>query len=93
MAPHNVEVEAITDTTGVPLPDPLTAAIPINDIRGRRKKAEKTTWGVAAPASSERFKSYSHTHKPKAKRWDRKSVAHQTLRRAAIGDQLNPKHC
>ncbi|KAK8233273.1 aromatic amino acid aminotransferase 1 [Phyllosticta capitalensis] len=70
MAPHNVEVEAITDTTGVPLPDPLTAAMPINDIRGRRKKAEKTTWGVAAPASSERFKSYSHTHKPKAKRWD-----------------------
>lgn len=44
----------------------------LEDIYARRKKSDKSQWGIAAPSRSELFKAYSHTHKPKAKRWDSK---------------------
>jgi len=72
--PAALEVEAIDDTHGVTLPDPLKAPLKINEISGRRKRAEKSAWGTAAPSNVERYKSSTLANKPKAKRWDRKSV-------------------
>jgi aromatic amino acid aminotransferase I len=70
--PGAIEVEAVSDTTGVTLPDPLTAPIPKNnDVAGRRRKADKSQWGVAAPANSATFRQRSYEGLPKAKRWDR----------------------
>ncbi|KAF2836494.1 PLP-dependent transferase [Patellaria atrata CBS 101060] len=68
--PSATEVDAVTDTQGVTLPDPLTAPITANDAYGRRKKYQKSHWGVAAPAHSDMFKSPRQMTKPKAKRWD-----------------------
>lgn len=70
--PAAIEVEAVTDTTGVTLPDPLTAPIKSNEIYGRRRKADKRQWGVAAPSDTKDFRLRSYEGKPKAKRWDRK---------------------
>jgi aromatic amino acid aminotransferase I len=70
--PSAIEVEAVTDTTGVTLPDPLAADVKSNEIYGRRKKTDKRQWGVAAPADSANFRHKSYEHKPLAKRWDRK---------------------
>jgi len=67
-----VEVEGVTDTAGVTLPDPLSVPIKINEIYGRRRKTEKSQWGVAAPADSAKFKHHPQDHKPRAKRWDRR---------------------
>lgn len=44
----------------------------LEDIYSRRKKTDKSQWGTAAPSRSENFKAYSHSHKPKAKKWDSK---------------------
>lgn len=66
----NLEVEAITDTSGVTVTDPLLRPVRVNEVRGRRKRAEKSQWGVAAHASSESFKSIPGKGKPKAHRWD-----------------------
>ncbi|KAB2577764.1 putative amino transferase protein [Lasiodiplodia theobromae] len=44
----------------------------LEDIYSRRKKTDKSQWGTAAPSRSENFKVYTHSHKPKAKRWDGK---------------------
>ncbi|KAF2204481.1 aromatic amino acid aminotransferase 1 [Delitschia confertaspora ATCC 74209] len=68
--PAAIEVKAITDTAGVTVPDPLAAPIKSNEIYGRRRKTEKSQWGVAAPANSFNFRHYSYEDKPKAKRWD-----------------------
>lgn len=76
--PAALEVEAIDDTHGVTIPDPLKAPLRINDVCGRRKKAEKSAWGTAAPSNVERYKSSTLASKPKAKRWDRKSNPRQT---------------
>lgn len=46
----------------------------LEDIYSRRKKTDKSQWGTAAPSRSENFKVYTHSHKPKAKRWDSKSL-------------------
>ncbi|KAF2146858.1 uncharacterized protein K452DRAFT_283059 [Aplosporella prunicola CBS 121167] len=53
----------------------------INDLHGRRKKTEKSQWGVAAPSTSERFKSYGHAHKPMAKKWDHRFSAESASRK------------
>jgi aromatic amino acid aminotransferase I len=74
--PAAIEVTGVTDTTGVTLPDPLQADIKSNDVYGRRKKAEKAQWGVAAPADSRSFRHGKYGHKPNAKRWDRESPSH-----------------
>ncbi|KAF2750894.1 PLP-dependent transferase [Sporormia fimetaria CBS 119925] len=69
--PAALEVEAVTDTTGVTIPDPLKAPVPkSNDIRGRRKKADKAQWGVAAPSDSANFRQGNYDDKPLARRWD-----------------------
>jgi aromatic amino acid aminotransferase I len=69
--PSATEVEAVTDTTGVTLPDPLSMNMKSNEINGRRRKTVKGQWGVAAPADSVNFRQKEHGHKPMAKRWDR----------------------
>ncbi|KAF2754292.1 PLP-dependent transferase [Pseudovirgaria hyperparasitica] len=84
MAPHAAtETTAITDTEGIPLPNPLTAKIPINDILNRRAKAQQAQWGVAAPTSMDAFRinrQQQQEHKPKAKRWDH-YLSHETTSR------------
>ncbi|KAJ8106090.1 hypothetical protein OPT61_g9772 [Boeremia exigua] len=67
--PSAIEVSAVSDTTGVILPNPLTAPIQSNDIYGRRRKTDRAQWGTAAPANTENFRLRSHDHKPKAKSW------------------------
>jgi aromatic amino acid aminotransferase I len=70
--PGPIEVEAVSDTQGHTIRDPFTLPLKVNDIYGRRKKAEKSQWGAAASSNSSQFKSHtSLKSKPKAKRWDR----------------------
>jgi hypothetical protein len=85
--PTAIDVEAVTDTEAIVMPDPLT----VNGVSARRAKAGKLIAGVAAATSSDQFKTpvsippLTHvfglakqvsnesqsTWKPKAKRWDR----------------------
>ena len=70
--PSAIEVEAITDTQGVTVPDPFLIPVKVNEVRGRRKIHAKSQWGVAAHATSDQFKHSSGLkNKPMAKRWDR----------------------
>lgn len=69
--PSAIEVSAVTDTSGVTIPNPLTAPVKSNEIHGRRKKTNKGQWGVAAPSDTANFRLKSYDHKPKARRWDR----------------------
>lgn len=85
--------EAVTDTSAVTIPDPLQVPLKINDIHGRRRKAEKAQWGVAAPASSERFKGDTRADKPRAKRWDRESTLPQRLPAHAGDMSLEGQEC
>lgn len=74
MAPHGIDVEVLgdTDTTAITLPEPLT----IPGIGKRRTAAGRLNAGVAAISDIESFKGqFHHSHKPLAKRWDRKSHA------------------
>lgn len=65
-----VQTLSCTDTTKIPIPDPLT----IQKVAKRRAAAGKLNAGAAAAADVEAFKGRtSHLHKPWAKRWDRKS--------------------
>ncbi|KAF1959218.1 PLP-dependent transferase [Byssothecium circinans] len=68
--PAAIEVEAVTDTTAVTLPNPLSAPIHSNEILGRRKKVDKKHWGIAAPSDSKNFRLENYEGKPKAKQWD-----------------------
>jgi aromatic amino acid aminotransferase I len=77
--PSAIEVSAETDTTGVTIPNPLTAPITSNDILGRRKKANKSQWGIAAGSNTANFRQKSYESKPKAKRWDRKYFFNVTI--------------
>jgi len=70
--PSAIEVSAESDTTGITIPNPLIAPITSNDIFGRRKKANKSQWGIAAASDTANFRLKSYEKKPKAKRWDRK---------------------
>ncbi|KAI9758788.1 MAG: oligosaccharyltransferase complex subunit epsilon [Chaenotheca gracillima] len=63
--PTAIEVEGASDTTGIAMPNPLTA----NGVSSRRAKVGKLTAGVAAWTNSDNFKSPAHG-KPKARRWD-----------------------
>jgi hypothetical protein len=71
--PAAIEVEAVTDTTAVTISDPFTAPLKTNELYGRRRKTEKSQWGVAAPVNTANFQLQRHDLKPMAKRWDRKS--------------------
>ncbi|KAL1637191.1 Aromatic/aminoadipate aminotransferase 1 [Neofusicoccum ribis] len=55
----------------------------LEDIYARRKKTDKSQWGIAAPSRSENFRVYSHGHKPKAKRWDSKLSTESRSRTSA----------
>lgn len=50
--PTAVDIHAVTDTTTIALPDPLT----VNDVSNRRAKAGKFLGGVAAFTMSDFFK-------------------------------------
>ena len=52
-APLDVEVVGVTDTSAVPIPDPLT----VNGVPAWRDKMANVPTGVAAPCSSDMFKS------------------------------------
>jgi hypothetical protein len=69
--PAAIEVTPVSDTTGVILPNPLTAPVQSNDVYGRRKKTDRAQWGTAAPANTKNFRLRSHDHKPKSKSWQR----------------------
>jgi aromatic amino acid aminotransferase I len=93
MAPPSAisyDIESVTDTEALVLPDPLT----VNGVTSRRAKAGKLVAGTAAYTSSDFFKSSVRIYiirkvnssniiqtagKPKAKRWDRKSSNHPLL--------------
>ncbi|KAF1811359.1 PLP-dependent transferase [Eremomyces bilateralis CBS 781.70] len=69
--PSAISMEGLDDTTAAPFPNPLTLPLEVNDIFGRRNKADKKQWGVAAPSVTSSFKIGSpRTDRPKAKRWD-----------------------
>jgi aromatic amino acid aminotransferase I / 2-aminoadipate transaminase len=56
MAPPSaisIDIEAVTDTEAIVLPDPLT----VNGVASRRAKAGKLVAGTAAYTSSDFFKS------------------------------------
>jgi aromatic amino acid aminotransferase I len=74
--PAAIEVTPVSDTTGVVLPNPLTAPVQSNDVYGRRKKTDRAQWGTAAPANTKNFRLRSHDHKPKSKSWQRMSYGH-----------------
>jgi hypothetical protein len=51
--PIAIDVEGVSDTQGIVIPDPLT----VNGITSRREKSGKLVAGVAAGANSDLFKS------------------------------------
>jgi len=77
--PSAIDVEAVTDTTGVTFPDPFKLPLKVNEIYGRRKKSGKAQWGTAAPSNSDQFKWDAGQKKNKAKRWDRKRTTQVTV--------------
>lgn len=72
----DVAVEGVTDTSGITVPDPMSAnghahpIFTIDDVLPHRQKSAKMPAGVAAFGSSDMFKSKGCFNKPKAKRWD-----------------------
>ncbi|KAJ5083984.1 hypothetical protein NUU61_008563 [Penicillium alfredii] len=68
----DVDMRGDTDTSAVPVPDPLT----VNGVPGWRAKMAQIPTGVAAACSSDMFKSPNCYTKPKAKRFDRKYTPH-----------------
>ena len=72
----DVEVEGVTDTSAVVIPDPMLAnghthaVFSVNDVAPHRAKSAPMPPGIAAFTSSDHFKSPSCFTKPKAKRWD-----------------------
>ncbi|KAF1840037.1 aromatic amino acid aminotransferase 1 [Cucurbitaria berberidis CBS 394.84] len=78
--PSAIEVSAVTDTSGIIIPDPLTAPVQSNEILGRRNKTNRSQWGVAAPSNTANFRLKSYDHRPKAKRWEH-ILTHEALTR------------
>ena len=79
MAPHadrDFEVEAVTDTEALAIPDPVLnnvathLAFTVDDVLPHRHKSAPMARGVAAFASADMFKSKGALKKPKSKRWD-----------------------
>jgi aromatic amino acid aminotransferase I len=66
--PGAIDVLPESDTSTFTLPDRLT----IQGVAKRRAAEGRLVAGVAALADVDRFKGRSvHSHKPKARRWDR----------------------
>ena len=72
----DVDIQAVTDTSSVLIPNPVLANGPthavfsVDDIAPHRAKSAPMPRGVAAFTSSDMFKSTSCFKKPTAKRWD-----------------------
>jgi aromatic amino acid aminotransferase I len=86
--PSAIEVEGVTDTQGITLPEPTTLPLRINDVHGRRKTSGDNTkggWGVAAPCTSAQFKfpGLSTKRRLKAKRWDHLLSSESTSRKGS----------
>ncbi|KAJ5129821.1 uncharacterized protein N7515_005860 [Penicillium bovifimosum] len=83
--PVDVDLVGVTDTSSVPVPDPLT----VNGVPAWRKKLAHMPTGVAAASSSDMFKTPICYTKPKAKRFEHhlsleaKSRTSSTLKGAA----------
>ena len=56
--PSAIDIEAVTDTQAIVIPDPLT----VNGVSARRAKAGKLIAGVAAYTSSDHFKALVSSH-------------------------------
>lgn len=81
----DVKVEAVTDTSAVTLPDPLT----IDAIQARRTAAGKLVAGTAAVADIELFKGrHEHAHKPPAKSWSREFPYFDCARHLTKSDKI-----
>jgi aromatic amino acid aminotransferase I / 2-aminoadipate transaminase len=82
----DVEVEGLTDTSGVTVPDPISMngdthpIFTIDDVLPHRQKSAKMPEGVAPFGSSDMFKSRGCFAKPKAKRWDHRINAESKAR-------------
>ncbi|KAF4534948.1 DNA methylase N-6 adenine-specific conserved site [Lasiodiplodia theobromae] len=64
-------------------------------LQPHRKEVSPTQWGVAAPCSSETFKTRRHDHKPLAKNWDHRLTPESASRtgsslKAAFKHLQNP---
>lgn len=87
--PPGVMVEGITDTIGVPVPDPMLssgdthAIFTIDDVLPHRQKSAPMPLNVAAFASSDMFKSKATFNKPKAKRWDHRITEESASRQGS----------
>jgi aromatic amino acid aminotransferase I len=55
MAPHSIEIEAVTDTEAIVIPDPVLTTT-TETVTARRAKAGKLIAGTAASTSSDFFK-------------------------------------
>ncbi|KAJ5513611.1 Pyridoxal phosphate-dependent transferase major region subdomain 2 [Penicillium fimorum] len=84
-APLHVNLVGVTDTSAVPIPDPLT----VNGVPAWREKTAKIPTGVAAASNSDMFKSPICYTRPKAKQFEHhfsleaKSRKPSTLKTAA----------
>ncbi|KAJ5776621.1 uncharacterized protein N7511_001632 [Penicillium nucicola] len=75
----DVDLVGVTDTSAVPVPDPLT----VNGIPAWRAKTAKVPTGVAAACNSDMFKSPICYTKPKAKRFDHRFSLEAKSRKAS----------
>ncbi|KAJ5580370.1 Aromatic amino acid aminotransferase [Penicillium hetheringtonii] len=78
-APLDVDIRGDTDTSSVPVPDPLT----VNGVPGWRAKMAQMPTGVAAACSSDMFKSPGCYTKPKAKRFEHRFSIEAKSRKAS----------
>lgn len=82
----DVEVEGLTDTSGITVPDPMSMKrdihpiFTIDHVLPHREKSAKMPAGVAPFGSSDMFKSKGCFSKPRAKRWDHRINAESKAR-------------
>lgn len=82
----NVELEGVTDTSAIAMPDPTFTngdthpTFTLDDVLPHRQKSAKMPAGVAPFGSSDMFKSKGCFKKPKAKRWDHRINAESRAR-------------
>lgn len=89
MAPHaaaDVEVEGVTDTSSVVIPDPVLSksqknpVFTVDDVLPHRQQSAPMPPGVAAFGSANMFKSKAACKKPKSKRWDHRITSESKAR-------------
>ena len=86
--PLKVDIQGVTDTIGLPVPDPVLsngdthAIFTCDDVLPHRKQSAPMPTTVAAFASSNMFKSKACFKKPKARRWDYRIAEESAARQA-----------